>query len=226
MKKYCTVILAIALAIVTAFAIAVHQRAVESEENYRQSHTEVNALVMARHADSIHFLQTIESITEEYRTQLERKDSAYRVATSNTTTAKTMTRIVYKDSVKEVYTENTETILKYEERISRLTDSLHTALTQKDGTTVEYVEKVIHDTIFVRDEVHDTVSLESKTASNEPGKLGLYASGAVKYGQDGFGFGADAGFKYYVAGPLYLKAGAEYTGKVNGVLGAGLDIRF
>ena len=189
--------------------------------------TRIDELTEARHLDSVAYRLNLESLKAEYESRLQEKDSVYRVATQSTSTHKTVIRTVYKDSIREVYTENTESVAYYEEKIATLRDSLGKALAQKDGVEVQYVEKIIRDTIFVYKTAKDS-SAATKTEIVKPaqGKLGVFVDGHASYGKDGFGYEATGGVKYHILEPLYLKAGVQYDGDLRGILGGGIEFRF
>ena len=114
-----------------------------------------------------------------------------------------------------------------QEKIATLRDSLGKALAQKDGVEVQYVEKIIRDTIFVYKTAKDS-SAATKTEMVKParGKLGVFVDGHASYGKDGFGYEATGGVKYHILEPLYLKAGVQYDGGIRGILGGGIEFRF
>lgn len=184
-----------------------------------------DSLATVRHSDSISFREQIEKLTFDLTAVEKERDSIERKLSTQAKSNTVVYRTVYKDSIREVVIENKEVVSVYEERIAHVRDSLNQIIAQKDGVSVEYVEKVVHDTI-VQYVTHTDSVYVNKTVEKKDGPIGIYASGKVGYGTDGIVYGADAGVKYYVFGPLYGKIGVEYDGKVSGVAGVGVDIRF
>lgn len=217
-------ILIAVLALAAADAFRVSRQTSETNVEYA---ARIDELTEARRVDSMSYRVNMETMKAEYEARLMEKDSVYRVATRSTSTSKTVIRTVYRDSVREVYTENTESVAYYEEKIATLRDSLGKALSRKDGVEVQYVEKIIRDTIFVYQADKDSsVSAKSETVKPASGKLGLFVDGHALYGKAGLGYGASGGVKYHILEPVYLKAGVQYDGDVKGILGGGIELRF
>lgn len=197
------------------------------EETTRSEYQHASDSLVASHVKETTDLNLkMNHMKEEYNSLISERDSLRIQVYNNTKTNKQLIRTVYKDSIKEVYVENTESVMMYEQTIRQLRDSLAHSNVQQDGVEVKYVTEFIHDTIFVTKTVTDTVHVETKSEVKKQGKIGIYEGADAKYGQDGFNWDAEAGAKYYIIGPVYAKGGIEYSNGLNGVVGAGLDIRF
>ena len=174
--------------------------------------------------DSLNFRYS--KMENEYHNLVSERDSLKVQLTNSTKSNKVMWRTVYKDSVREVIVENSESVTIYEKTIQALRDSLATHTAKQDGVEVKYVKEIVHDTVFVSHTETDTMKVEQKTEVNKEGKFGIYAGADAKYGQGGFGWDAEAGLMYYIAGPLYVKGGVEYSGNLKGLAGIGINLRF
>ncbi|MCQ2124254.1 MAG: hypothetical protein MJZ25_08750 [Fibrobacter sp.] len=172
--------------------------------------------------------QKISDLTLQAQVATSQRDSLKEYAISATKTSKQLIRTVYKDSIKEIYVENTEAYSTYEKTISTLRDSILDLQARKVETDVQYVERIVHDTIVQVSHTTDSVFVnEDKVVKKDnQSKWGVYADGHIGYGTGGFQSGAMAGAKYFIAGPIYARAGIKYDGDITGELGAGLDIRF
>lgn len=204
----------------------------EQREEFRLAYESyADSMAKVRHSDSVAFQAEVYSLRHEAERARSERDSIEMRLSTQTATSKVVYRTVYRDSVREVTVENSETATYYEARLAHVTDSLERIIDQKDGVTVEYVDKVVHDTVVVYKERVDSVQVVNTVEKvvevrAKDGNVGIYADAAAGYGTDGFRYGAGAGMKYYLVGPVYGRAGVRYDGDLSGELGVGLDIRF
>lgn len=226
MKKVNYVILAL-IAILVISVVSLFRQNVHTSEENAEYRSRIELVSAARHADSVAYAEKLESLRLDYEARLVEMDSSHVVSSGSTSTSKTLVRTVYRDSVKEVYVENTETTAIYEQQIVSLRDSLAKVLAAKDGVEVQYVEKTVHDTVFVYGDSTDSSRVvKEKTRTPSLGRIGIFADGRATYGQGGFGYGVSGGIRYHVIEPLYLQAGVNYDGDLSGMLGAGMEFRF
>lgn len=224
------IICLVVCAIIVAFTI---YKALDYAEKEEYNHK----MELSKTADSLAIIYNtkeeslnlkIYNLEEQVKQSTHERDSLREYAYTNVKTNKQIIKTVYKDSIKEVYIENNEIVSIYENTISRLRDSLSVALSKKDGVEVQYVEKIVHDTII---EIHTKVDSvyvesESKVVKDNKSNWGVYGNGHVGYGTNGFVKEADVGVKYFIIGPIYGNAGVKYNGDVSGIVGLGLDYRF
>lgn len=222
-KKYWQIAVAAVLAVALAVCLSnSNEERIRSEARLQEV---TDSLYQIHSADSVAYCMAASQWDSVSKAHLTTIESLTVSINTRKIENKVYVKTVYKDSVREVYIDNSEMVTNYEKSIKKLSDSLASVSVAKTDTLVQYVETVVHDTIVQYTEQKDSVVT---TEITKPVKtFALYADGTYVYDlTDGHGYNVEAGGKYFVKGPIYLKGAVRYNGSVGIAAGIGGELDF
>lgn len=223
-KKYFPWVAAVIIAVAAVLITTSITNTERTNSEQRMQHI-TDSLYQVKYADSMAYITNIAHIDSMYRVSKAAVESLTTVIQYSKKENKVYIKTVYKDSIREVYVDNSEMLVNYQNSIKKLEDSLATVQVSRVDTFIQYVDRVMHDTIIQYSHVDDTISIEKTIRPVKT--FAIYADGTFVYDLDNNKhLGAEVGGKLFVKGPVYVKGAVTYDGTLGVAAGIGGELDF